>query len=112
MTHWREALRLKPGWQLLMNNLAWILATARDAARRTGAEAVRLAESAAQATTNAGPEALDTLAAAYAENRQCPQAVQTAQTALALAQASTNPALSAEILRRLELYRTNQPWRE
>jgi tetratricopeptide (TPR) repeat protein len=110
MAHWREALRLKPDGQLPMNNLAWIMATARDATYRNGAEAVRLAERAVQVTTNASPETWDTLAAAYAENKQWSNAVQTAQKAMALA--STNQALSAEILRRLELYRTNQPWRE
>jgi tetratricopeptide (TPR) repeat protein len=109
---WREALRLKPGWQLPMNNIAWIRATARDATFRNGAEAVQWAESALRTTTNASPETLGTLAAAYAENGQWPKAVESAQTALAMAQASTNKTLSGELIRQLDSYRTNQPWRE
>lgn len=79
--HYREALRLKPSWPLAANARAWVLATQEDAKLREGAEAVRLAEQALQATGSKVPEVLDTLAAAYAEAGRFPEAVQTAKKA-------------------------------
>ena len=67
ITYYRQALRLRPDWLSVMNNLAWILATHKDAQLRDGAEAVRLAERTCQLVGYKAPAVLDTLAAAYAE---------------------------------------------
>jgi len=49
VTHFREALRLRPGLVSAMANLAWILSTSTDQSVRQPAEAVRLAEEAGAA---------------------------------------------------------------
>jgi tetratricopeptide (TPR) repeat protein len=111
--HLREAVRLKPDWLEAVNNLAWMLATAPESNVRNASEAIRLATDAIRLTdaTN-GAGAVDTLAAAYAESGQFAEAVKTAQRAAALAQSSGDTNLAADILRRLELYRANQPYRD
>ncbi len=61
------------------NNLAWVLATAKDPAVRDGEQAVRYAREAVKMGDNA--PWLDTLAAAYAECGDYPRAVATAEEA-------------------------------
>jgi len=58
------------------------------------------------------PEALDALAAAYAENRQLEAAVQTAQQAQPLAVAEGQRQLAHQIQARVQLYISKQPHRE
>jgi hypothetical protein len=58
------------------------------------------------------PELLDTLAAAYAEAGRFPEAVQTAEKALAAASRWDNKTLSDGIQQRLKLYRAGKPYRE
>ncbi len=110
--HFREALRLQPQTPDALNNLAWILATHPQAQYRNGTEAVNLAERAAWLTKQEDAGALDTLAAAYAEANRFSEAVQTAQRALGLAQASAQTNLVADIQKRLALYESGQPYRE
>jgi tetratricopeptide (TPR) repeat protein len=113
VTHLREAVRLKPDWLEAVNNLAWMLATAPESKVRDGSEAIRLATKAiglTEATNRAG--AVDTLAAAYAEAGQFGEAVKSAQLAATLAHSSGDTNLAADILRRLEVYRANQPYRD
>jgi arylsulfatase A-like enzyme/Tfp pilus assembly protein PilF len=112
LVHFREALRLRPDWPAPMNEIAWILATHPDPRVRNPAEAIRLAEAAAEKTSRRQPVVLDTLAAAYASSGQFDRAAATAQEAAALA-ASAGPAgLAADIGRRLELYRQKKAFRE
>jgi Flp pilus assembly protein TadD len=111
IAHFNETLRLKPESPVTLNNLAWLRATAADPALRDGAAAVRLAERAVELTDRRLPGFLDTLAAAYAEAGRWPEAVATAEQALALARAANQPALAAELELRLARYRASQPWR-
>ncbi len=85
LRHFREAVRLAPDWPPALNGLAWLLATHPDAATRDGPEAVRLAEHACAVTGRGDPTLLNTLAAAYAEAGRFPEAINTAQEAIALA---------------------------
>ncbi|MDP7389044.1 MAG: hypothetical protein QF806_02820, partial [Pseudomonadales bacterium] len=91
------------------NDLAWLLATQRNAALRNGPRALSHARLAVQAEASAGH--LDTLAAALAETGQFEQAVATQQRAIE-AVASDNPRLETELQQRLDHYRRQQPWRE
>ena len=91
------------------NDLAWLLATQRNAALRNGSRALSHARLAVQAEASVGH--LDTLAAALAETGQFEQAVATQQRAIA-AVASDNPRLETELQQRLDHYRRQQPWRE
>jgi cytochrome c-type biogenesis protein CcmH/NrfG len=110
--HLREAVRLSPNWFLGLNNLAWMLATEPDPQLRNGPEARELAIRAAAAAGGNNPNALDTLAAAYAEMGRFTEAVQTAQIAIRSANAKGESDLVAEINSRLKLYQSQKVFRE
>jgi tetratricopeptide (TPR) repeat protein len=112
LRHFRTALSLRPDWPAPMNEIAWILATHPDARIRNPAEAVRLAERAAERTARRQPVMLDTLAAAYAAAGDFDRAAAVAQEAMSLAVSSGPAGLSAEIAARLEIYRQKRPFRE
>jgi tetratricopeptide (TPR) repeat protein len=96
LAHWRRAQLIDPASVSAMTGTAWLLATAPDASLRNGAEAARLAESAASAQPD-NAEILDTLAASYAEEGLFSRASSTEKHALELATAQTNEPLSAAI---------------
>jgi len=81
------------------------------AENRNASEAIRLAQKAVS-LKRTDPNCLDTLAAAYAEAGEYPQAVENAARALELARASGNVLLAREIQARLELYRTREPFHQ
>jgi len=96
----------------MLDELAWLLATYPDSNSRDGTEAVRLAERACDVTQRKIPALLDTLAAAYAEAGDFPQAISAAEEALNRARASgDNDAvrLSESILASLH---ENLPYRQ
>ena len=111
LPHFRAALQGRSDWSAPMNEIAWIVATHPDARVRNPAEAVRLAERAAELSAHREPLVLDTLAAAYAAAGDWGRATTTAEAAVALASARSS-ALRDEIARRLALYRSNRPYRE
>jgi tetratricopeptide (TPR) repeat protein len=98
---YREALRRNPQSVTALNNLAFLLATHRDAALRDGAEAVRLAEQAAQLTGRTDPAILDTLSAAYAELGDALTAQKVARDALRMAKAQGRLELAGQVAARL-----------
>jgi tetratricopeptide (TPR) repeat protein len=108
----REALRLWPERVEVSKNLAWILATNKNSAVRNGSEAVGLAERLCKLTGYNDAEALDTLAAAYAEVGRFGEAIKTAETAKDLANSAHADRLATEIRDRLELYKLNLPYHE
>jgi len=91
--------------RVVLNNLAWHRAAHPDPGVRHGEDAVRLAEKAARLTNRNDPSVLDTLAAAYAEAGRFPDAVATAESALALARTQHLPAVADSVLKGLEFYR-------
>ncbi|PYR42803.1 MAG: hypothetical protein DMF95_27485, partial [Acidobacteria bacterium] len=103
----REALQLKPDWIPAVASLAWLLATAPDAALRDANQAIRFAEQAADLTRRQDASALDVLAAAYAAAGQFDRAVAVSQAALEMKPDAT---LAAAIRRRQELYRQHQAY--
>ena len=107
-----RALRQDENSSNARNNLAWILATDLDPAVRSPGEAVRLAEEAATASLRENASVLDTLAVAYAAAERYPQAIATAERALALAHENRNDALVSEITKRLTLFRDHLPYYE
>lgn len=106
----RHALKIDPDTVEACNGLAWLLATCPDTRLRNGAEAVELAERAVRVGGDQDPELLDTLAAAYAEAGRFPQAVETAERAVALAAARASGSPSDEMRARLDLYRAGRPY--
>jgi HemY protein len=107
-----KVLELKPDWPLAAKSLAWILATDKDNALRNGSEALKWARVAFQGKYQADPEVLDTLAAAFAEDRQFAEAVHAALKALELAEAVGDKELIESISERLRLYKAGRPYRQ
>lgn len=109
---YREALKINPKEIIAANNLAWILATCRDQKLRDGQQALKLAKFACDATKNANPGFLDTLAAAYAEVGQYEEAVRTLKHANAIAEKQNQIPFVAASRGRLALYEQGRPYRE
>ena len=109
---YRAALRYSPRDIRLYNGLAWLLATAEDAAVRDGAEAVIWAERAAKATGNRHELVLETLAAAYAESGNFPAAIATLERARSLAQETNDVQALGRIEQRLPLFQSGKPYHE
>ncbi|AWT60580.1 MAG: Beta-barrel assembly-enhancing protease [Candidatus Moanabacter tarae] len=100
----REGLELDSGNVKMLRELAWNLATTRDAQTRNGAEAVRFA----QMMVKRFPENADflhVLAAAQAENGEFAKAVETARKGLKLAEAERNGDLAEMILHCIGQYK-------
>jgi protein O-mannosyl-transferase len=112
IAQYRQVLRRQPDLPDTLNNLAWPLATAPDAAIRNGAEAVRCAEHACSLTRFQKPIFLGTLAAAYAEAGRYDDAVRAGEQAAALAETAGDTALAEKNRQLLELYRARRPFHE
>jgi protein O-mannosyl-transferase len=110
--HYRSALALAPDAYVLLNNLAWLLATHPEDAIRDGPEAVRLATRACELTNRKEPVYLGTLAAAYAETGNFDEAVRTGQQAAALAETAGKTELAARNRELVESYKSDRPHRE
>ncbi len=93
-----------------MNALAWILATCPDAEVRDGKLAIDYATQACEISEWNSPNDLDTLATAYAEACQFPEAVEWQTKAIELAENEGRANLT-EYRSRLELYQAGMPYR-
>jgi tetratricopeptide (TPR) repeat protein len=110
ITQYRTALEIKPGNAAAQNNLAWVLAICPQASLRNGNQAVELAQRADQLFGGNNPLVLRTLATAYAEAGRFPEAVETAQRALQLAEAQSNPALANDLRSLMKLFQAGVPF--
>jgi tetratricopeptide (TPR) repeat protein len=108
----RESLRSRPKDVALLNDTAWLLATNPNASIRNGAEAVELAQRAAQLSGGQEPAVLGTLAAAFAEAGRFPETLETARKALDLAQQQNNQSLAESIKAKIPLYEAGTPFRQ
>lgn len=109
---YQKALRVAPSSVPAANNLAWLLATSRDAALRNGAEALRLAERANQISAGSNPVVWRTLAAGYAELGNFAEACRCAELAIRLASGSGADALVTQLRRELSTYAGGAAYRE
>ena len=110
--HYEKVLEINPNNLIVINNLAWLLATYPDDKFRNGKRAVELAEWACKVTDYKIPKLLDTLAAAYAEEKRFTEAIETATKALESATLQKNPAFQIQQIRfRLEQYKAGKPFR-
>lgn len=107
--HFRDALTARSGFLPAANNLAWMLATHPDASLRDGAQAVSWAEEVCRAAGRKDPQALDTLAAAYAECGRFADALGAIAEALQLAGATP---LAEELALRKQVYASERPYRD
>jgi len=113
MAYYEKVIVIDPNNTIAMNNLAWLLATYPDDNFRNGKRAVELAERACNITDYKIPKLLDTLAAAYAEEKRFTEAIETATKSLDLAALQKNPAAQIRQIRfRLEQYQTGKPFHQ
>jgi tetratricopeptide (TPR) repeat protein len=117
--HYEKALQSQPDYLdartnllLVLNHVAWSLATAPQASLRDGAKAVRLARRAAEISDARNPEILGTLAAAYAEAGRFTQAADAARAATELASRQGKKQLADALGQRLKLYQSGVPFRD
>jgi len=111
IAHLQKALEIDPGHMNAEVNLAWVLASAADESMRDGARAVQLAEDVARRAGHPNAIVLRTLAAAYAETGRFSAAIEIAQQAIAIAKATGNDGLAADLERNIAAYHLNQPIR-
>jgi tetratricopeptide (TPR) repeat protein len=110
--YFQEAIDIDPDYLLALNNLAWILATHRGADLRDGAKAVDFARRAVRvANKHRKPDAMGTLAAAYAEAGRFEEAVATAEQAIERAREIGAKGIERGLLQEIALYRDRQPVR-
>lgn len=112
VTAFRKAVELDDTNLLVLNNLAWVLATSTDDSLRNGPEALRLAERANQLSGGEDAGYLDTLAAAQAEAGLFEDAVVTAEKSLTAAKRAGDAAKQQRVVTRLNRYRNGQPHRQ
>jgi Flp pilus assembly protein TadD len=109
IAQYQKGLEIKPADPAFQNNLAWLLATCPEPSLRNGGKAVELAQKANLLTGGENPIFLHTLAAACAEAGRFPEAVETAQHALRLAEAQSNASLAEALQLELMLYQAGSP---
>ncbi len=107
-----RAVQLNSSDALSYNDLARLLATREPAQGGDPVRAVTLAERACKLTDNKAFACFDTLAAAYAAAGRFPEAIATAQKAIAMASAAGQTAWARQIQTRLELYQGRRAFRE
>jgi len=96
----------------VQNNLAWLLATHKEAKLTYPDEAIDLAEDICQQSGYKNPAFLDTLAVAYAAAGRFAEAVSTAQKALELAGPLNDKVISEEIDSHLQLFKAGKAYRQ
>ena len=105
------ALETMPNLLSAVVKLAWLRSTAPDSVMRDTDHAVALAERAADLTNRRNFIVMDTLGAAYAAAGRFDDAIATANTAIALAQAEGEEAALEPIRARVTMYLTYRPFR-
>ncbi len=106
---YRQAIRLKPDHLSVLNDLAWLLATAADGKLRDGKRAIEYSTKACELTKWQNSGFLDTLAAAYAEAGDFEAAVKWQIKVVALA---PNKESKVDAEKHLELYKKKMPFHE
>ena len=92
--------------------MAWMLATIQTPRSATGARQLRWRNARVEFSGGREPGFFDTLAAAYAEIGQFPDAVQLARQAVDLARRQEKPAPAVAVRARLRLYEAGTPFRQ
>jgi tetratricopeptide (TPR) repeat protein len=105
-----ETIRINPKDASNYNALAWRLAVSRNDGARDGKRAIELAMQACELTSWNVANYLDTLAAAYAEAGQFPEAIRWQEKSLEFPEFVKASGTRAR--ERLNLYRSGKPYRE
>lgn len=111
LKHFRQAVEAKPNYDPALNAGAWIMATSQNPSLRNGPDAVAYAELAVKLTEEKNVSYLETLAAAYAENRDFPKAQAAAAKAVAVAEAEGDAETAGGLKEQIRLYERGRPLR-
>jgi tetratricopeptide (TPR) repeat protein len=109
---YKQAILNRPDLAVAYNNLALLLATKPGIKDRRTNEAIRLASWACELTNYKDPAFLGTLAATYASAGRFPEAVDTAEKAIKLADAAGQTQVVDVIRRHLSFYEQGKPFIE
>jgi tetratricopeptide (TPR) repeat protein len=109
LADYNEAIKIDANDASANDSASWIMATAPDAKLRDGKRAVTLAMKACELTQWKNGSYVDTLAAAYAEDGNFPEAVRRQEQALADAEFEKSEGKNART--RLKLYKSGKPVR-
>jgi len=105
-----QSMRLDPNNSFVFSNAAWLRATCSDAQFRNGTKAVELATKACELAGWTRSEAVESLAAAYAETGDFDSAIKYQNKAIELNPTDAEFVKGAE--ERLALYKDHKPYRE
>ena len=106
---------------LVLNNLAWVLATSTKDDLRDGKRAIELATRACEATDYKAPHILSTLASGYAETGDFDKAIEWIEKGIEVnAEREIDDFVTEDVIRQqreslekeLESYKQKKPWRE
>jgi tetratricopeptide (TPR) repeat protein len=111
LSHYRKAIEINPNDVESLSNMAWVLSTSSDDNLRDGARAVVIAERADSLTAHKNPLVGAMLAAAYAESGRFPEALTTAQRALAVAVSQGDTHRADSIRTQIRDYQSGTPFR-
>jgi len=112
VTHFQRAFKANPRMFSAANNLAWILSTNPDKSIRDGGRAVEVAKSICEATSYKDYRFFDTLAAAYAENRDFENAILITKKGIEMASAKGDQKTVKSLNQRLEQFAAKKPVRD
>jgi tetratricopeptide (TPR) repeat protein/mono/diheme cytochrome c family protein len=112
LASFRKAVAANEAYVGVLNDDAWRLATAADAAERAPGEALAMATLANDLTGDRVPELLDTLAAAQAAGGDFDGATATLERAVALAEGGSAAPYIPEFRDRIALYRSGRAYVE
>jgi tetratricopeptide (TPR) repeat protein len=105
-----QAVHLQPTDPTTLNDLAWMLATSKEAHVRDGRRAVAIAMKACKLSNWKNAFSIDTLAAASAASGNFADAVKYQQLAISHLDAEDRKALLPGMEQRLQLYSTGKPF--
>jgi tetratricopeptide (TPR) repeat protein len=112
LDEFRAAHKLNPKLLIAANSLAWILSTHPNPRFRNGAEAVEVAQRAVEFTKEKDFNALEILAAAYAEAGKFSEAIKSAKKGIEVASAAGEREISAQLAAQIESYQFYRPLRD
>jgi tetratricopeptide (TPR) repeat protein len=109
VSHFNRSLQIKPDDAVALNNFAYALISRPDVQDADLVKAFDFAKRSAELTGYKNPEVLETLAECYFKKGDTNMALQTAQTALELAQSSNNKPLADHLRSQLQRYKQQTP---
>ena len=112
IAHYEAARRLRPGWESPGLSLAWLLATTDDPALFAPQRGLEVALEVIESLGESDPNALDTLAAAYAATGSHTQAEEVARRAVQIALAAGRLHDARAYETRRQLYAAGSAYRE